>query len=219
MRAVCLVLFALAVGCAGRVGSAQVDQATTVQLLGKAHALEVRGRMDMAKQTWQQVLLVDPNNSDALAGMARAAKLEGKNEEANTYLNKLRAINPNDPNIERVQNMGTAQDMSSQLTEAGRLAQAGQYARAMTILRSVYGSNPPPGDPALSYYQTEAATEDGRPHAIAGLRDLVDKYPQDSRYQIALGKILTYNPRTREEGRKLLEKHPADPEAAEALRQ
>ena len=219
MRAVCLVLFALAAGCVGRVGSAQVDQATTVQLLGKAHALEVRGRMDMAKQTWQQVLLVDPNNSDALAGMARAAKLEGKNEEANTYLNKLRAINPNDPNIERVQNMGTAQDMSSQLTEAGRLAQAGQYARAMTILRSVYGSNPPPGDPALSYYQTEAATEDGRPHAIAGLRDLVDKYPQDSRYQIALGKILTYNPRTREEGRKLLEKHPADPEAAEALRQ
>ncbi len=80
MRAVCLVLFALAIGCVGAAGSAQVDQATTLQLLGKAHALEVRGRMDMAKQTWQQVLLVDPNNSDALAGMARAANLEGKNE-------------------------------------------------------------------------------------------------------------------------------------------
>ena len=220
MRMVCLVLCALAWMCAPRSGVAQaVDQATTVQLLGKAHALEVRGRMDMAKQTWQQVLLVDPNNTEALAGMARAAKLEGKTEEANAYLNKLRAVNPNDPNIERVQNMGTAQDMSSQLTEAGRLAQAGQYARAMTILRSVYGTNPPPGDAALSYYQTEAATEDGRPHAIAGLRELMDKYPQDSRYQIALGKILTYNPRTREEGRKLLEKHPADPEAQEALRQ
>ncbi len=34
-------------------------------------------------------------------------------------------------------------------------------------------------------------------HAIAGLRGLVDKYPSDSRYQIALGRILTYNPKTR----------------------
>jgi len=224
LRAVFLALCALTWICACPSGWAQAapsqgNQAATSGLLEKAHTLELRGRIDMAKQTWQQVLLIDPNNSEALAGMARAAKLEGKNQEANDYLNKLRSINPNDPNIARVQNMGTAQDMSAQLQEAGRLAQAGQYARAMTILRQVYGANPPPGDAALSYYQTEAATEDGRPHAIAGLRELIDKYPQDSRYQIALGKILTYNPRTREEGRKLLEKHPADPQAAEALRQ
>ena len=216
---ICLVLFALAWMCVPRTAKAQADQTTTSQLLGKAKALETRGRMDMAKQTWQQVLLVDPNNSDALAGMARAAKLEGKTEEANQYLNKMRAINPNDPNIARVEQMGTAQDMSGQLQEAGRLAQAGQYARAMTILRQVYGTTPPAGDAALSYYETEAATDDGRPHAIAGLRELVDKYPQDSRYQISLGKILTYNPRTRAEGRKLLEKHPNDPGAVEALRQ
>ena len=219
LRVVSLVLFALAWMCVQPTLHAQVDQTTTSQLLGKAKALETRGRMDMAKQTWQQVLLVDPNNSDALAGMARAAKLEGKTEEANQYLNKLRAINPNDPNIARVEQMGTAQDMSGQLQEAGRLAQAGQYSRAMTILRQVYGTTPPAGDAALSYYETEAATDDGRPHAIAGLRELVDKYPQDSRYQIALGKILTYNPRTRAEGRKLLEKHPNDPDAVEALRQ
>jgi predicted Zn-dependent protease len=207
--------------CAGPVRSAhaQVDQTLTAQLLGKAHALEVRGRMDMAKQTWLQVLLIDQNNSDANAGMARAAKIEGKNDEYELYLNKLKSINPNDPNIARVENMGTAQDPQAQLAEAGRLAQAGQYARAMTILRQVYGDTPPAGDAALSYYQTEAATDDGRPHAIAGLRSLMDKYPQDSRYQIALGKILTYNPRTRAEGRKLLQKHPNDPDATEALKQ
>jgi tetratricopeptide (TPR) repeat protein len=218
IRALRLALAALAMVCAS-AGAQAVDPATTAQLLGKAHALEVRGRMDMARQTWQQILLIDPRNTDALAGMARAAKLEGKSQEANEYLSRLRAINPNDPNIERVQQMGTAQDTSAQLTEAGRLSKAGQYARAMTLLRQVYGNNPPPGDAALSYYQTEAATEDGRPHAIAGLRDLMDKYPQDSRYQVTLGKILTYNPRTREEGRKLLQKHPNDPDAAEALRQ
>jgi len=200
-------------------GAAQAQQSATAQLLGKAHALEQRGRIDMAKQTWQQVLLVDPNNSEALAGMARAAKLEGKNQDAARYLDKLRSLNPNDPNIARVENMESERNTSTQLNEAGKLAQAGQYARAMTILRQVYGDTPPPGDTALSYYQTEAATMDGRPHAIAGLRALVQKFTQDSRYQIALGKILTYDPRTRAEGRKLLQRFPEDVEASEALRQ
>lgn len=198
---------------------AQAVQSTTIDLLGKAHTLEVRGRMDLAKQKWQQILYIDPNNTEALAGMARAAKLEGKNDEAAHYESQIRAINPNDPNLQRIDNTSSAKDTNSSLGEAGRLAQAGQYAQAMSVLRQVYGTNPPAGDAALAYYQTEAATEEGRPHAIAGLRALVDKYPQDSRYQIALGKILTYSPRTRAEGRRLLSKHPNDPDAQEALRQ
>ena len=214
-----LLWCALAVPYAARAAVAEVDQTATVQLLGRAHTLEVRGRMDMAKQLWQQVLYVDPNNTEALAGMARAAKLEGKADDAAKYEGQIRAINPNDPNLQRLANVGAAGSTNSELSEAGRLAQAGQYAQAMSILRQVYGSNPPAGDPALAYYQTEAATEEGRPHAIAGLRALVDKYPKDSRYQIALGKILTYNPRTRPEGRKLLAKHPNDSDAQEALRQ
>ena len=54
--------------------------------------------------------------------------------------------------------------------------------------------------------------------AVAGLRGLMDKYPADSRYQVALGRILTYDPKTRAEGRSLLARHPSDPQAT-ALRQ
>src|SRR5439155_20424171 len=78
---------------------AQAAESATQSLLDKAHALEVRGRMDMAAQTWQQVLLADPVNVDALSGLARAAKLSGNTALANRYLDRLRAINPNDPNI------------------------------------------------------------------------------------------------------------------------
>jgi predicted Zn-dependent protease len=137
-------------------------------------------------------------------------------------MDKLKAVKPNDPNLQHLESAAAApapEDKTAQLGEAGRLSKQGQYARAMTILRQVYGNTPPPGETAVYYYETEAATDDGRPHAIAGLRDLVDKYPKDERYQIALGKILTYNPRTREEGRKLLSSHLNNPEAAEALRQ
>ena len=194
-------------------------QAATQSLLDKAHALEVRGRMDMAAQTWQQVLLADPQNTTALAGLARAAKLSGNTALAGTYLDRLRAINPNDPNIARVENMGSQQNQAAQLVQAGKLAQNGQYAQAMTLYKQVFGNQPPAGDWALAYYETESATDDGRADAIAGLRGLVEKYPTDSRYQVSLGRILTYNPKTREEGRRLLERHPSDPKAAAALRQ
>ena len=48
--------------------------------------------MDMAKQTWQQLLQLDPNNADALGGLARAAKEEGNTGLANSYLEMLRAV-------------------------------------------------------------------------------------------------------------------------------
>jgi cellulose synthase operon protein C len=198
---------------------AQAAESATQSLLDKAHALEVKGRMDMAVQTWQQVLLADPVNVDALAGLARAAKLSGNTALAGTYLDRLRAINATDPNIARIEKMGSQQDQATQLQQAGKYAQAGQYAQAMAIYRQVFGNTPPPGDWALAYYETESATEDGRAHAIAGLRALVEKFPNDSRYQVALGRILTYNPQTRVEGRKYLERHPNDPQAVEALRQ
>jgi tetratricopeptide (TPR) repeat protein len=203
----------------GRAGVPVAVESATQSLLDKAHALEARGRMDMAAQTWQQVLLADPNNTEALGGLARAAKLSGNAPLANSYLDRLRAINPNDPNIGRVQNMLTQQNQNAELQQAGKLAEAGQYAQAMIIYRQVFGPQPPAGDWALAYYETESATDEGRPHAIEGLRTLMERYPADSRYQIALGRILTYNPRTREEGRKLLERHPSDPHAVEALRQ
>ncbi len=201
---------------------AQTPQATpaaTQAVLDSAHQLELRGRMDLATQRWQQVLLSDPNNTEALGGLARAAKMGGDVKLSNRYLDRLRAINPNDPGIARAEQVGTQVAPTAQLQQAGRLAQQGQYAQAMAVYRQVYGDQPPPGDQALAYYETEAATEDGRPQAISGLRSLAQKFPSDTRYQVALGRILTYNPKTRAEGRKLLEAHPNNSEAVEAMRQ
>src|ERR1700753_1160486 len=86
--------------------AAQTDQSAEAQLVGKAHALEMRGNTYLAKQAWQQVLDVDPNQPDALAGMAKAEKLEGHSERAEEFLNRLRRVRPNDPEIRRVETMG-----------------------------------------------------------------------------------------------------------------
>jgi tetratricopeptide (TPR) repeat protein len=197
----------------------QASQAATRSLLDKAHALEARDRMDLAVQTWHQVLLADPNNAEALAGLARAAMAGGNEELARSYLARLAASNPNDPNIARIEKMAPQQDQDGKLKQAATLAGAGQYAAAMEIYRQLYGDAPPPGDTALAYYDTQAATEDGRPKAVAGLRALVAKYPSDARYQIALGRTLTFDPLTRDEGLGYLERYPKDKQAAQALRQ
>ncbi len=222
-RSTLLLLAALGAGvppaCLAQAAVSAAPSAVTGTLLDKARTLETKGRIDMAAQTWQQVLLADPNNTEALGGLARAAKVAGNQALANTYLQRLRSINPNDPGIARAEGVMTQSNQLVELQRAGKLAGQGNYAEAMIIYRQVFGNTPPIGDWSLAYYETEAATDDGRPHAIAGFRSLVDRYPQDSRYQIALGRILTYNPQTRSEGRRLLERHPHDPGAVEALKQ
>lgn len=175
--------------------------------------------MDLAAQTWQQVLLSDHNNADALEGLARAAKQAGNSALATVYEDRLKAIHPPGTSLGAVLPETNQQGQNSRLTQAGKLAESGQYTQAMAIYRQVFGAQPPPGVWALAYYETEAATNGGRAHAIVGLRALSVKYPTDARYQIALGRILTYDPKTRAEGRKLLEQHRNDPQAAEALKQ
>ncbi len=105
------------------------------------------------------------------------------------------------------------------LNQAASLAQSGRYADAMRIYRDVLGSTPPAGDYALAYYDTEAAIPEDRPHAIAGLRKLSQQFPADSRYSITLGRVLTYEPKTRAEGIAILQKYSDVPSAQSALRQ
>src|SRR5499427_9267847 len=68
-------------------------------LLSKARSLESRGRMDLAAQNWKQALLVNPNQTEALAGLARYAKQSGDVTEERGYLDHLRKINPKNPEI------------------------------------------------------------------------------------------------------------------------
>src|ERR1700727_170872 len=61
-------------------------------LLAKAQSLVAHGHLELAIQTWQQVLLSDPGERDALLGIARADMQLGKTEEAQKYVQKLRDL-------------------------------------------------------------------------------------------------------------------------------
>jgi tetratricopeptide (TPR) repeat protein len=200
-------------GSAAKSASGATSVSPAVQvLLRKASALEARGRLDLASQTWRQVLVTDPNQPDALAGLARWAQDAGRPEEARGYIEKLRltgrtAVVP----VPRIVATG-------RLEEAGRLARNKQFAEALKIYREVLGDEPPPGPVTIAYYETMAAAPNGMKPAMAGLQKMISRYPGAPEYKVALGRLYTYEAQTRGVGIKMLEALPGDAARA-ALRQ
>jgi predicted Zn-dependent protease len=161
--------------------------------------------MDLAARSWEQVLLAEPNNPEALAGLARYTKMNGRKAEADRYLERLRSVDPQNAAIGSINAMRSLDQQKASLDDAQRLAEKKDFDSAFRIYRQVFGNEPPPGSWAVSYYETQAATPGGWNDATAALRRLLTKYPGSPDYALALGKLLTYRPKTRAEGMQILE--------------
>ncbi len=172
----------------------------------------------MAIQLWQQILLSDPKNPEALVGLARDLKLIGSDKAADA-LDRLREARPTDPNIGKIEALASTRVESNELRKAGDLARQGKLDDAMRIYKQLYGDHPPDGDIALAYYQTMYGTGQGKEQAVTAMRALAERNPGDPRFAVELGIMLTYDSRTRAEGIRMLETHPKDASAQAALRQ
>ena len=159
--------------------SADSPGATRSMMIEKGHVLEARGRPDLAVQVWQQILLSDPNNQLALAGVARDYRLSGNSTASDEALDKLRRINPSDPNIGKIQGLTSNKTRDVRLGQAGALAKAGNPEAAMRIYREYYGDHPPDGDIALAYYETLYATPNGKQEALTAMRAAAARNPGD----------------------------------------
>src|SRR5262245_37664248 len=105
LRPVLRVSLVVVLGCGATLDLGAQSREGVDLLLGKARSLEARGRMDLAVQNWQQVLLVNPDQTEALAGLARDAKQRSDEPALQQYLTRLRAINPQDPALSTIERM------------------------------------------------------------------------------------------------------------------
>jgi tetratricopeptide (TPR) repeat protein len=188
-------------------------------LLAKAQSLVAHGHLELAIQTWQQVLLSDPADREALLGIAKADMQLGKTEEAQKYEQQLRDLGNSSADVAQIEAMPHVQSQSVRLNDARRLAQQGKYADAMKVYRDLYPNGPPAGEMALEFYETQAAIPGLRRQATDRLRELATQFSADPRYAIVLGRTLTYDPKTRAEGMALLSHYDSSPEAQQALKQ
>ncbi len=175
---------------------------------------------DMAVQIWQQILLSDPNNTEALAGVARDYKLMGNVDKADAALTRLRRVNPNDPNIAKIEAMPSTSGSERPACarpanwpdRAATTMPCASTASFTATIRPTATSRwptikPSTAPPPASRKPSPACAP--WPSAIPAIRVMPSQ----------LGIMLTYDPRTRAEGIRILAAHHQRSRCAGRLRQ
>jgi cellulose synthase operon protein C len=96
----------LLASCALAMGPARPLSAHSIAakvLLAKAQSSVAHGHLEIAVQTWQQVLLSGPGDRDALLGIAKADMQLGKTEEAQKDVQKLRELGNSSADLAQVE--------------------------------------------------------------------------------------------------------------------
>ena len=121
----------------GHTATGQDRPLARQSLLAKARALEAQGQMGLASHVWHQVLLSDPNDTESLGGLARAAKLAGNSVLAGAYLDRLQAIHSKTPEIATKSAHPEATGSAAKLQSAGLLQQANHLEQAAGLYLEV----------------------------------------------------------------------------------
>lgn len=202
-----LVFAAFAV-LAGLAAPALAQESSPPEPLAQqARYWENKGRYDLARESWLKLFRTSPDNTDALAGIALAEARSGRPAASQVYLDKLREANPRDPRISVIEDAirsGTFD--ASRLEEPRKLGREGRYDEALAAYREVFGNEIPSGRYGLEYWQTMAGAKDGWEPARAGIAELVEAYPDEPIYRLALAQHLTYHEETRRVGIESLQK-------------
>ncbi len=101
-------------------------------LLDQGQYWQERGDTERAGEAWQKLLRLNPQNAQALYGMAlvelNAQRLEG----AQRYLTQLQAAHPRSPLVSRLQESIRTGSSAPQIETARQQARSGQASQALS---------------------------------------------------------------------------------------
>lgn len=160
---------------------------------------------DLAKSALQKVLMVEPDNTQALYLLALYSQQSGDNDGAARYRQQLSRVSPQDARLSELDNARQLQTIpQAQLSLARQQARSGNIAASLQTWRNTFNGTEPPASVAAEYYLTMAGDRTLLPQAVEALRQFSAAHPQDTGAKLALGKALTYQDATRREGIDLL---------------
>lgn len=160
---------------------------------------------DLARSALQKVLMVEPNNAQALYLLALYSQQGGDVEGAARYRQQLSSVSPQDARLSELDNARQMQTIpQAQLALARQQARSGNIAASLQTWRNTFNGSEPPASVAAEYYLTMAGDRTLLPQAVDALRQFATTHPQDTGARLALGKALTYQDATRREGVDLL---------------
>ena len=155
-----------------------------------------------AAEAWNKLLLMSPDNPQALYGLAKAELAAKRLDRAKQYLERLRKAHPDSALLTVLDQEITLRSGTNMATleQARKLAAAGKLDEAVAAYRSVLQGRAPQGDLAREYYTYLGFTTAGLAEAIEGLRRLAQQFPDDMQVAQALAQHLARNESTRAEG-------------------
>lgn len=205
IRAIYLVGIAGVASFSAATFAADTTNPAMKALFDQAAYWHERAHDDLAKDALQKVLLVEPDNAQAMYLMSLYSMQSGDKTSANQWREKLSAVSPDDP---RLASLNSAKAMQSippaQLASARQMAAQGNVSGALSAYRTIFNGNQPLDSLATEYYLTMAGDKSLQPQAIAGLQQRIASRPDDTQARLGLGKVLTYQESTRRDGIKLL---------------
>ena len=155
-----------------------------------------------ATEVWKKLLLIDPQQADALYGLG-LLELKGKRiAGANHYLAQMEQAHPGAPLtllLEQAIALETG-NSADQLEQARLLATAGDLDKAVPAYRQLFAGKPPQGELGLEFYSYLGYTAGGWSESRQGLERLLQQTPGNAKVKLALAKLLIRNETTRPEG-------------------
>lgn len=188
---------ALALATLACVAVAQTPDAAQ-RLLDSAQLWETQHRPDLARLALEKLLRAHPGHPQASLRLGELEVRSGRIEDAERVLGELQARHPDHPAALELAAILRVQTRDRlQLATLRRLYETERYAEAAAAARRLFPQGPPPGGYGLEYWRILAQEPGGTDAARAGLEDFARRYPQDSRYRIALAELLVRDPATR----------------------
>lgn len=171
-------------------------------LMEQGQFWQQQGQPERALQSYERLLVAEPNNVDALAGAAEMAALSNQTGAAQRYLQQFRRVAPQDPRLPRVTELVRLMNEDAETLAAARsLASSGRGAEAVARYRQLFRNGSVPSVLASEYYQVLAgSSEAGYREAVQQLGQRAAAAPNDQRLALTYAQILTYREETRNDG-------------------
>ena len=183
-------------------------------LLEQGQYWQARKDKNRATEAWRKLLLIDPQQADALYGLG-LLELDGNRAQgAKRYLDLLKQSHPGERQTLLLEQEIALHntDNTAQLEQARQLAESGELDQAVTVYRQLFGDKLPQGELGLEFYSYLGYTAGGWQEARQGLERLQGLAPNNAKIKLNLAKLLLRNENTRTEGIRRLSSYTTDPE-------
>lgn len=149
-----------------------------------------RFRFDLAAQSFNKILLVDPSNESALLWQGLIDLARGDVQAATVWLGRLQILHGNTPaSIELQQAIALAAEKRQQFAELRYLADSENVPSDLHQRLQQLLPQAPLGEAAVQIYRLMNRTAEGRAQARSRVAELVKKYPEDRRYRTLLAEL------------------------------